>query len=247
MNGFEALKPMAEQLKAAHRERTEQKNREDEIKRTIARGTREFLDTMQRTGVRAAEGVRVARTATDKDIDFASAMRQAGIEPLGAQKRVAAKKKPAQPVPRQTMADEKAVLAESLSDENDSVEFLESEDGLSFRRPEVGPDVPRDLRRGRWVVMGQLDLHGMFVEEAREAVVDFIKKSRANDRLCVRIIHGKGNGSPDRQSILREKVRRWLKQFDEVVAFAEPFERDGGAGATVVRLKPSVHPSKRGC
>ena len=247
MNGFEALKPMADQLKAAHRERTEQKKREDEIKRTIARGTREFLDTMQRTGVRAAEGVRVARTATDKDIDFASAMRQAGIEPLGAQKRVAAKKKPAQPVPRQTMADEKAVLAESLSDENDSVEFLESEDGLSFRRPEVGPDVPRDLRRGRWVVMGQLDLHGMFVEEAREAVVDFIKKSRANDRLCVRIIHGKGNGSPDRQSILREKVRRWLKQFDEVVAFAEPFERDGGAGATVVRLKPSVHPSKRGC
>ena len=247
MNGFEALKPMAEQLKAAHRERTEQKNREDEIKRTIARGTREFLDTMQRTGVRAAEGVRVTRTATDKDIDFASAMRQAGIEPLGAQKRVAAKKKPAQPVPRQTMADEKAVLAESLSDENDSVEFLESEDGLSFRRSEVGPDVPRDLRRGRWVVMGQLDLHGMFVEEAREAVVDFIKKSRAHDRLCVRIIHGKGNGSPDRQSILREKVRRWLKQFDEVVAFAEPFERDGGAGATVVRLKPSVHPSKRGC
>ena len=50
------------------------------------------------------------------------------------------------------------------------MEFLESEDGLSFRRPEVGPDVPRDLRRGRWVVMGQLDLHGMFVEEAREAV-----------------------------------------------------------------------------
>ena len=144
MNGFEALKPMAEQLKAAHRERTEQKNREDEIKRTIARGTREFLDTMQRTGVRAAEGVRVTRTATDKDIDFASAMRQAGIEPLGTQKRVTAKKKPAQPVPRQTMADEKAVLAESLSDENDSVEFLESEDGLSFRRPEVGPDVPRD-------------------------------------------------------------------------------------------------------
>ena len=245
MNGFEALKPMAAQLKAQHRERVEEKEREEAVKQSIARGTREFLDTMQRTGVRAAEGVKVRKAASDKDIDFASAMREAGIEPLGAAPRAAKKKAPAAPVPRQTLADEAAVLEESLSDEADSVEFLESEDGLAFRRPEVGPDVPRDLRRGRWVVMGQLDLHGMFVEEAREAVVDFIKKSRANERLCVRIIHGKGNGSPDRQSILREKVRRWLKQFDEVVAFAQPYERDGGAGATVIRLKPAVHPSKR--
>ncbi len=246
MNGFEALKPMAAQLKAAHRERTEEKRREEEVKQSIARGTREFLDAMQRTGVRAAEGVKVKKSVNDRDINFASAMKEAGIEPLGAVKRTTHKKAAAAPVPRQTIADEAAVLKESLSDDADSTEFLESEDGLSFRRPEVGPDVPRDLRRGRWVVMGQLDLHGMFVEEAREAVVDFIKKSRANERLCVRIIHGKGNGSPDRQSILREKVRRWLKQFDEVVAFAEPFERDGGAGATVIRLKPPVHPSKRG-
>ena len=246
MNGFEALKPIAEQLKAQHRERVEQMNREEEIKKTIARGTREFLDTMQKTGVRAAEGVRVQKSVSDRDIDFVAAMKAAGIEPLGAQKRVTKKKPAAVPVPRQTIADEKEVLQASLSDEADSIEFLESEDGLSFRRPEVGPDVPRDLRRGRWVVMGQLDLHGMFVEEARDAVVNFIKKSRANERLCVRIIHGKGNGSPDRQSVLREKVRRWLKQFDDVVAFAEPFERDGGAGATIVRLKPPVHPSKRG-
>lgn len=244
MNGFEALKPMADQLKAQYRQREEEKNHEIEVQRTIAQGTREFLDTMQRTGVRAAQGVKVKKSTRDADIDFASAMRQAGIEPLGAPKR-AAHKKAVMPVPRQTIADKEQVLKESLSDEADSIEFLESEDGLAFRRPDLGPDVPRDLRRGRWVVMGQIDLHGMFVEEAREAVVDFIKRSRANERLCVRIIHGKGNGSPDRQSILREKVRRWLKQFDEVAAFAEPFERDGGAGATLVRLRPSVHPSKR--
>lgn len=92
---------------------------------------------------------------------------------------------------------------------------------------------------------GNSDLHGMFVEEAREAVIDFIRKSQTNERLCVRIIHGKGNSNPDRQSILKEKVRRWLKQFDAVVAFAEPYERDGGAGATIVRLKPLPHPSVR--
>jgi DNA-nicking Smr family endonuclease len=147
-------------------------------------------------------------------------------------------KKPAAPVPSQTIADNRQVLEDSLSDELDSVEFLESEDGLAFRRPGVGPDVPRDLRRGRWSVVGQIDLHGMFVDEARDAVAQFLKHAQATERLCVRIIHGKGNGSPNRQSVLREKVRRWLKQRDEVIAFAEPRENDGGAGATLVRLRP---------
>ena len=39
------------------------------------------------------------------------------------------------------------------------------------------------------------------------------------------------------QEALREVVRRWLKQRDEVVAFCEPREIDGGAGATIVRLR----------
>ena len=233
-NAFDALKPMAAELKARHRERAEEKLRQEKVEHRIAQGTLEFLKEMNRTGVRAAQGVKLSSASKDADISFAAAMKKAGVEPLGNDKRAQHEKK--KPAP---------VLAESLSDEADSIEFLESEDGLSFRRPEVGPDVPRDLRRGRWCVVGQLDLHGMFVEEAREAVIDFIRKSQTNERLCVRIIHGKGNSNPDRQSILKEKVRRWLKQFDAVVAFAEPYERDGGAGATIVRLKPLPHPSVR--
>ena len=229
-NAFDALKPMAAELKARHRERAEEKLRQEKVEQRIAQGTLEFLKEMNRTGVRAAQGVKLSAASKDAD---------------GNDKRAQHEKKKPAPVPQQTIADNKAVLAESLSDEADSIEFLESEDGLSFRRPEVGPDVPRDLRRGRWCVVGQLDLHGMFVEEAREAVIDFIRKSQTNERLCVRIIHGKGNSNPDRQSILKEKVRRWLKQFDAVVAFAEPYERDGGAGATIVRLKPLPHPSVR--
>ena len=131
------------------------------------------------------------------------AMKKAGVTAIGAQTRVQHKKKVA-PEPLQTQADNRAVLEESLSDDFDSIEFLECEDGKSFRRPEVGPDVPRDLRRGRWIVVGHLDLHGMFVEEARLAVVQFLKKAQADERLCVRIVHGKGNGSPDGQSILRK-------------------------------------------
>ena len=124
-----------------------------------------------------------------------------------------------------------------MSDDLDSIEFLESEDGKSFRRPGIGPDVPRDLRRGRWSVRAQIDLHGMTVDDARSAVAEFLKNARKQELFCVRIIHGKGNGTPGRIGVLREVVRRWLKQRDEVVAFCEPREIDGGAGATIVRLR----------
>lgn len=236
-NSFDALKGMAAELRAKAREQEEQTRKKQQVQAKIARDTQEFLNTMRRTGVKAAQGVNLNKSTQDDDIDFAQAMKKAGVAPLNEPPRAQHKRKVA-PIPRQTIADNKAVLEESMSDEHDSIEFLESEDGKAFRRPEVGPDVPRDLRRGRWTVVGQIDLHGMFVEEARGAVVEFLKNAQRTERLCVRIIHGKGHGSPDRQSILREVVRRWLKQRDEVIAFAEPKEHDGGAGATLVRLKP---------
>lgn len=236
-NGFEALKGMAAELKAQARVRTEEKEEKERAQQRIARETKEFLTAMHKTGVKeAGGGIRLSSSVTDDKIDFGKAMTSAGVVPLGAEPRVR-HKKVVKPEPKQTIADQAAVLEESLSDENDSIEFLESEDGKSYRRPEVGPDVPRDLRRGRWTVVGQIDLHGMFVDEARDAVIAFLKNAVATERFCVRIVHGKGNGSPDRQSILREKVRRWLKQRQEVVAFCEAREYDGGAGATIVRLR----------
>ena len=235
-NGFEALAPLADKLKTQARKQEAEREAKQKASEHIARETNVFLDVMNQTGVKAMAGVRIKPRIEEKDIDFASAMRKAGVAPLGVSERVQHKKN-VRPEPRQTIADNESVLEESLSDELDSIEFLESDDGKSFRRPGIGPDVPRDLRRGRWSIVGQIDLHGMFVEEARIAVVDFLKKCQMHEWLCVRIIHGKGNGSPDRQSVLREVVRRWLKQRDEVVAFCEPREIDGGAGATIVRLR----------
>jgi DNA-nicking Smr family endonuclease len=235
-NNFEALRAVASQIKEEARRREELKEKKEQAEARVARETLDFLRTMQKDGVKSAPDVRLRANQKDVPISFSAAMREAGVTPLGVPNR-AHHKKTVTTEPLQTIADNKAVLTESLSDEADSTEFLESEDGLSFRRPEVGPDVPRDLRRGRWVVMAQLDLHGMFVEEAREAVSNFLKNAVARELYCVRIIHGKGNGSPQGLSILREKVRRWLKQRNEVVAFAEPHERDGGAGATIVRLR----------
>lgn len=237
-NGFEALKPFVAEIKA----RSKKKQDEEEVKKKtaerIARDTLDFMRVMKESGVKTATGVKLSAKTADGDIDFSRAMGAAGVEPLSTPKRVHHYKK-SNPEPTQTLADNRQVLADSMSDEADPSDFLESEDGLAWRRTGVGPDVPRDLRRGRWCVVGQLDLHGMIVEEARLAVAEFLKKCQSQERLCLRIIHGKGNGSPNHMAVLREKVRRWLKQRDEVIAFAEAREIDGGAGVTLVRLRPA--------
>lgn len=237
-NGFEALKPFVAEIKERSRKKEAEEEQKKKTAQRIARDTLDFMRVMEQTGVKTATGVKLSAKTADGDIDFSRAMGAAGVKPLSSPKRVHHYKKSA-PEPRQTLADNQQVLADAMSDEADPSDFLESEDGLSWRRQGVGPDVPRDLRRGRWCVVGQLDLHGMIVEEARLAVGEFLKKCQSQERLCLRIIHGKGNGSPNHMAILRDKVRRWLKQRDEVIAFAEAREIDGGAGVTLVRLRPA--------
>ena len=63
-----------------------------------------------------------------------------------------------------------------------------------------------------------------------------------NDRkIVIANFGGKGYGSEGGHSVLKEKVRRWLKQCDCVMAFAEAQEIDGGSGALIVLLKGLAH------
>lgn len=145
-------------------------------------------------------------------------------------------KKPA-PVALQRKLDEEAVLWESISDEMDVERFLETDEKLSYRRNGVGPEALKKLRKGHWVVQAQIDLHGLRSDEARSAVGDFLRSSVKHDIRCVRIIHGKGLGSIGKEPVLKEKVKRWLVQKEEVLAFCQAPPRDGGAGALLVILK----------
>jgi len=52
----------------------------------------------------------------------------------------------------------------------------------------------------------------------------------------VRVIHGKGNGSPGREPVLKAKVKSWLAQHAQVLAFTQARAAEGGAGALVVLL-----------
>ena len=143
-----------------------------------------------------------------------------------------------EPVARQFEQDEQCALAESISDEIDIDRLLDTDGDLSFRRPGVGADVVRRLRRGHWVLQAQIDLHGLRVDEAREALMSYLADCMKRERRCIRVIHGKGLGSINKEPVLKGKVLKWLAQRNEVLAFCQAAPADGGSGALIVLLRP---------
>lgn len=158
------------------------------------------------------------------------------VTPLAPHGRVEGHRPQPAPRPRQRELDEESVLRESLSDEFDAESLMETDESLAWCRDHVGPDVLRKLRRGVWVVQGQIDLHGLTRDEARESLIDFLRQADKRGWRCVRVVHGKGIGSPGRQPVLKGKVRNWLVQCGQVLAFAQATGPDGGAGALLVLL-----------
>ncbi|NTV86613.1 MAG: DNA mismatch repair protein MutS [Burkholderiaceae bacterium] len=146
---------------------------------------------------------------------------------------------PPAPVAFQQQLDDQAVLREALSDEFDVSTLLETDAQLSFRRPGIGPDVTRKLRRGEWSIQRELDLHGLRIDDAREALGGFIREAFRQGLRCVRVVHGKGLGSPGKAPVLKSRVQGWLIQKNEVLAFVQAKPAEGGAGALLVLLQGS--------
>ena len=142
------------------------------------------------------------------------------------------------PIPHQHLRDEAAALSESLAPAPIDV-LLEGGDELAFLRDGLPRTLLRDLRRGRWVMQAELDLHGMSRDQARQALSEFLAECLARGQRCLRIVHGKGLRSPGREPVLKELVRHWLAYRQEVLAYCQARAADGGGGAVTVLLKGS--------
>jgi DNA-nicking Smr family endonuclease len=141
------------------------------------------------------------------------------------------------PVPLQRWADDRAVLEDSLSDHVTWEFDIQTGEQLVYKRDGVSPQVFRKLRRGHWIVQGEVDLHGLTRDEARLHLAAFLAECVRRGARCVRVIHGKGLRSRNREPVLKAKVAHWLAQRDEVLAFCEATPRDGGGGAVFVLLR----------
>ncbi len=143
------------------------------------------------------------------------------------------------PVALQKALDDKQVMIDSLSDHFGVEQLLETDGDLSYRAHGIGTDVLNKLRRGEWTIQGQIDLHGLRVEEARITLTEFMNHAVTQGWRCVRVVHGKGLGSKDKQPVLKGRVRSWLVQKQAVIGFVAARPAEGGAGALVVLLASS--------
>ncbi len=143
------------------------------------------------------------------------------------------------PIPLSLFRDEREVIFESLHDPIRWDENAETGEELSFVRPGISRQILRRLRRGEWVSQAELDLHGLFRQEAKIELANFLFECKRRGIRCLRIIHGKGLRSKNREPVLKLHVRHWLMQRDEVLAFVQARPVDGGGGAVMVLLKSS--------
>jgi DNA-nicking Smr family endonuclease len=197
------------------------------LKRELQRARREAEERAAR------EREQAARERREREL---FALTVGPVQPLRRAAARASTREAPRPLPRQRERDEAAVMREAISDEFDVESLLETDETLSFRRPQIGPEVVRKLRRGVWAIQAQLDLHGLRRDAAREQLALFLQEAAQRRLRCVRVVHGKGHGSPGREPVLKDKVKRWLAQHEQVLAFTQARAAEGGAGALVVLL-----------
>ncbi|SFF44825.1 DNA-nicking endonuclease, Smr domain [Fontimonas thermophila] len=164
---------------------------------------------------------------------FRLAMRD--VRPRPPSPRVADPGRRPEPRAHQREADDLEVLREMLLDPDPGL--LEHGETLHYRAPGVQEAVLRRLRRGHYHIERVLDLHGHNRDQARHAIVRFLAECRQRDIRCVRIIHGKGHGSPNSGPVLKRLLDGWLRQRRDVLAFCSARPVDGGSGALYVLLR----------
>ena len=159
------------------------------------------------------------------------------IRPVDARNRIELARPAPHPSPIKREEDERAALSESLAAPLTLEDRLDMGDEAAFFRPGLPRRILTDLRRGRWVLQGQIDLHGLIRDEARAALAHFLNDSLLQGKRCIRVIHGKGHGSPGKISILKQLSGGWLAQREEILAFCQAGPHDGGGGALMVLLR----------
>lgn len=160
-----------------------------------------------------------------------------GASPLETRGRIELPLPRPAPIPIKRSEDEQAALRETLEAPLSLEDRLEMGEEAAFLRPGLPRRVLTDLRRGRWVLQAQLDLHGLNREQARSTLAEFLAQCLLRGHRCIRVIHGKGLGSPGKESILKRLARGWLAQREEIMAFCQASPNQGGSGALMVLLR----------
>lgn len=119
------------------------------------------------------------------------------------------------------------------------VEKVGLEDSMSFMGPGIQHNVLKKLRKGRFGLDAEIDLHGLNSNEAKRQLLHFLHDCVEDGCRCVHIVHGKGYRSADNHPVLKNNLNLWLRQHKSVQAFCSAPPKDGGTGAVFVLLQLS--------
>ena len=137
----------------------------------------------------------------------------------------------------------KETLKESTTDNNLSKSYTTDkgtirDEGNLFYRSGVRKQTLKNLKRGRFIICDEIDLHGYTKNEAIRYLQHFICKVTITKSGCVRVVTGKGKSSPNNYSVVREAALAQLRNEPRVLAYSIAMPNHGGAGALYVLLNP---------
>ena len=182
----------------------------------------------------------VARPQEDVNL-FRSAM--SDVTPHGLEKKNGSRPCPPQCPPQGLVYSEDL---ESLAKLEDLVagrtvfDLVDSDEYLEGYIRGIHPIILEKLRQGYYSVQAHLDLHGLTVREAEEAVREFIGEAVGLGYRCVLLVHGRGLNSKDQIPVLKRRLEKILLRGPvrkKILAFASARPHDGGAGASYVLLR----------
>lgn len=119
-------------------------------------------------------------------------------------------------------------------------DWVEPDGIIEWRRPGVQNGVFRQLKRGKYAVDADLDLHRMRVVQARTEVARFIADCYKHGIRTCRIVHGTGKYKAEQPALLKSLCNQWLKEIDHVLAFHTAQRQHGGPGATYVMIQKNM-------
>ncbi|MCM2344545.1 MAG: Smr/MutS family protein [Alphaproteobacteria bacterium] len=96
------------------------------------------------------------------------------------------------------------------------------------------------LRRGRYPIDRQLDLHGLTQSAAHKKLLETVGALYQQGGRCLLVITGKGKGAGSGTGILRQRVPEWLAHpalRSVVLRLEEAQPEHGGSGALYVLLR----------
>lgn len=120
----------------------------------------------------------------------------------------------------------------------DNHSHIDAADGSSHRKNGIQKRTMQKLKRGRFTIGAELDLHNMTTETGHMALLEFIAAAQSRSLESVRIIHGKGLRSENGPR-LKLMTHQLLRDHSQVLAYATCKPSDGGTGAVDVLLKSS--------